>query len=162
MSEFTGNDAYQSTYAQSTGWDGVSGLRSQLYTLVPYQDISPYTRELEKLESYLKEQQKYNRISSETMRRAWKALQLLLQFRKRLKLPVVGIGQSEQVLFEWDQDIHHLELEVFPKGEAELFYLNRDTNKACEAYYEIVNYAFLVIDPEMENYLNYFLRTDEL
>ena len=125
------------------------------------QSTSKYTRKKEQLDCYLKAQVRIGTVDKELVERAWKALQLLIQYKKRIDLPAVGVGESSQILFEWDRGYHHLELEVFITGEAELFYLNRETNKSCEDYYFIESSNILLADEQMKLALDDFLRRNE-
>jgi hypothetical protein len=47
----------------------------------------------------------------------------------RLPTPDACPGPSGDILYTWDRESHHFELEVFPEGPAELFYANRATGE---------------------------------
>lgn len=51
--------------------------------------------------------------------------------------PNVGVGPDGEVMLTWDSPEHHLELEIFPEGTGEFFYLNRKTDEAEEWEYTI-------------------------
>lgn len=57
---------------------------------------------------------------------------------KNVPIPNVGIGpDDDMIMFTWDNDTHHLELEVWQDGHGEWFYLNLVTDAMGEADYAI-------------------------
>ncbi len=45
-----------------------------------------------------------------------------------IDLPDIALGPDRQLLLCWDKGEHHFEIEVFPGGTIEFFYLNHQTN----------------------------------
>ena len=46
----------------------------------------------------------------------------------------IGIGpDDDMVMFTWDRDNHHLEIEVYDDGHLELFYMDKDTEDCISA-----------------------------
>ncbi len=70
-------------------------------------------------------------------RRAWE--QLVKEFGSRVPVPDVGAGPDGQILFSWNNDEHHFELEIMPEGIAEFFYLNMRTDKMWSLSYSVGN-----------------------
>ncbi len=46
--------------------------------------------------------------------------------------PVASVGTEGQILFAWDRDEHHFEIEVFPDEHIEAFYYNLQTGEAWD------------------------------
>lgn len=45
------------------------------------------------------------------------------------RIPAMCTGPDGQVMLSWDDEEHHLELELFTDKPAEIFYRNRKTNE---------------------------------
>ncbi len=66
--------------------------------------------------------------TADTSHIAQLAISLWQQIEHAVKsYPVVSLSPAGQVLFAWDRDEHHLEIEVFPDGHIEAFYYNLQT-----------------------------------
>jgi len=50
----------------------------------------------------------------------------------RLPVPDASPGPDGSLLYTWDQDGHHLELELFPDAPAEFFYTDRASGAVWE------------------------------
>ena len=59
--------------------------------------------------------------------KSWRALSVAAE--NKLPAPDAGVGPDGQLLYTWNKDKHHFELEIFPDGSGEFFYLNRLTNE---------------------------------
>ena len=66
---------------------------------------------------------------------AWLALDKALSYK--LIMPNVGVGTDGEVMYTWDSLDHHIELEIFPEGTGEFFYLNRKTDETEEWEYTV-------------------------
>jgi hypothetical protein len=92
----------------------------------------------QRLRSYLRAVSESGEISEETARLAWKGwTQLWLALPYALPVPDACPGPDGQLLYTWDQDEHHFELEIFPNGSGEFFYRNRTTGKLWGVDYVI-------------------------
>lgn len=61
---------------------------------------------------------------------AWQAWE---DVRAILPMPNAGIGPDGDVLlYTWDKNEHHYEIEVFANGDIEYFYFNRQTSESSE------------------------------
>lgn len=65
--------------------------------------------------------------------RVWSVLNATLS--GRLIVPNAGATPDGHLLFSWDRDHHHLEVEVSPDGVGEFFYLNYETDATWEYDY---------------------------
>jgi len=61
---------------------------------------------------------------------AW--IKLSAELRGLLQVPDAATGSEGEVLYSWDRNEHHLELEIFANDKAEFFYLNRVSNETWE------------------------------
>lgn len=76
-------------------------------------------------------------VSPTTSKSASLAWELLREQNPRLPIPASGVGQDGEILYTWNNDDHHLELEVLPGGTAEFFYMNRRTDALSEGRYHV-------------------------
>ena len=76
-----------------------------------------------------------SRITAKIAMDAWLALDKALSYK--LIMPNAGVGPDGEVMYTWDSPEHHLELEIFPEGAGEFFYLNRKTDDTEEWEYTI-------------------------
>lgn len=61
---------------------------------------------------------------------AWRMWRQLRRAAKdKVRVPNASASGEGQVLYTWNEEEHHLELEIFPDGKAEFFYRNRRTGK---------------------------------
>lgn len=67
--------------------------------------------------------------------RMWRDLSEVME--NKLPVPDVAAGADKQILFSWDNDEHHFELEIFSAGIGEFFYLNYQTDRTWEEEYHI-------------------------
>ncbi len=158
LTTFNPQKPINSTYHVTQSFEGFEReIRLPLQLYRP----SAYTERLEQISAYLHRRLEEGYITSEVISRAWKALLMLLAFNKRLSVPVAGVGGDQQILFEWDRREHHLELEVFASGDAQLFYLNRSTNRTQERDYPIDGSAMVCLNVEMADAFGYFIIGNE-
>jgi hypothetical protein len=69
---------------------------------------------------------------------AWQAwCSIVANTHELMPVPFAGIGPDGAILFTWDNNENHLELEIFADAPAEFFYRNRRTNEAWECEYVI-------------------------
>jgi len=91
-----------------------------------------------KLQKFLDSSTRSGQITDATRRLAWLAWTSLAKIASRkLLVPDAGIGPDGQVLFSWNRNDHHFEIEIFPSGLAEIFYLNFETDEVWEGEYRI-------------------------
>lgn len=89
------------------------------------------------LAGYLHQQAQDGMISQQTMSRALEAWELLCAAAEDLSAPDAAPGPDGQVLYTWDRDRYHLELEIFPEGPAEFFYRDRHTGSLWECDFDL-------------------------
>jgi hypothetical protein len=71
-------------------------------------------------------------------RLAWEAWSTLSNsVGNALLVPDACPGPDGQLLYTWDRDEHHLELEIFPDTPAEFFYENDATGHVWETQFDI-------------------------
>src|SRR5205809_6924017 len=76
-------------------------------------------------------------ICKPTMARTLEAWGRLAAAAKGLPAPDATPGPDGQVLYTWDRDRHHLELEILPAGPAEFFYRDRRSGGLWECEFEL-------------------------
>lgn len=77
-------------------------------------------------------------IGPETNRRARSAwIQVWADTSRQMPVPDACPGPDGELLYTWDRDAHHLELEIPPEGPVEFFYRNRLTEELWEMDYRI-------------------------
>lgn len=92
----------------------------------------------QKLQHYLQSLVRSQMAESFTASIALKAWRDLTNItNKRLAVPDAGVGPDGEILYSWNKEGHHFELEVLPNGLGEFFYLNHQTNEMWEAEYQI-------------------------
>jgi hypothetical protein len=81
------------------------------------------------IETYLQKLEiaPHTRPAALIARKVWQQVQ-----RATRCYPVVSVGADNQVLFAWDYKEHHAEIEVFPDGHTEAFYLNMQTGETWD------------------------------
>ena len=57
-----------------------------------------------------------------------------------IALPSMGFGPDGKLMFCWDRDEHHLELEIEPGQLPEIFYRNRETDEYWGGFYDDHNF----------------------
>lgn len=75
-------------------------------------------------------------ISRDTAKKAilaWVRIWVASNFE--LPHPAACTGPDGRVLYAWDEEKHHLELDIYPDGPAEFFYRNRETRELWEEDY---------------------------
>lgn len=98
--------------AETTSQDSrIAGLRRYLAQVSSYEEEAPLISEATAASSLA----------------AWKAL--WSASGKRLSVPDACPGPDGQLLYTWDREEHHLELEIFPSGRGEFFYRNRKSGE---------------------------------
>jgi hypothetical protein len=98
----------------------------------------PYLPQERRLLAYLHEMKRAGAINENTLslaQKAWDGLRGIVA--GNLLVPTAGTGPDGQVLYTWDRGEHHFELEVFPDGIGEFFYMNRKTDATWEADYSV-------------------------
>lgn len=109
----------------------------------------------QRLYHYLKAIVRTRDIDIQTGEFAWIAWNYLSDaMLNRLSVPDACPGVNGQLLYTWDRDEHHLEIEIFPRASAEFFYRNRISGQLWEDDYEI-NAS---LPEEAIAKLNYFLK----
>ena len=69
-------------------------------------------------------------ISRDTAMLAVKAWKLIWEAsQRRMPIPAACTGADGQMLYAWDREQHHLELEIIPNQAAEFFYRDRETRE---------------------------------
>ncbi len=69
-------------------------------------------------------------ILPDTLEAAWSVLLMMrLAVGTRLPIPLAACGPDKRLMFYWDTDEHHFELELAPFEVAEFFYRNRKTEE---------------------------------
>jgi hypothetical protein len=92
----------------------------------------------QQLHYYLESAIKAKHISADTASIAWRTWRHLLKATSNsLPVPDAGIGPDGQVLYTWKNDEHHFEIEVFPTGIGEVFYLNLNTDEMWDSEYKV-------------------------
>lgn len=66
---------------------------------------------------------------------AWPVWQ---EVKDTLPMPNAGVGPDGELLYTWDKGAHHYEIEVFPDGRKEYFYMHRQTGGTHEGAPETV------------------------
>ncbi len=100
------------------------------------QTPSPELTRFQMLNYYLVSVREAGDIDANTASIAWNAWKLLSGLMgKPLPVPDAAPGPDGQLLYAWNKEEHHLELEFFPNGPAEFFYLNRLSNETWEGEY---------------------------
>jgi hypothetical protein len=92
----------------------------------------------QRLHHYLEEAIKTRDLDAKTASlamRVWRTLSALSS--NELPVPDAGVGPNGQLLYTWNKDEHHFELEIFPDRHGEFFYLNRRTDEMWDCEYNI-------------------------
>jgi hypothetical protein len=77
-------------------------------------------------------------VTPRLARRAWQAWTALSDsVGNALLVPDACPGPNGELLYTWDREGHHLELEIFPDAPAEFFYENDNSGEVWEAAYVI-------------------------
>src|SRR5438093_1546188 len=77
-------------------------------------------------------------VTPQLARLAWQAWSSLSDcMSNALLVPDACPGPSGELLYTWDRDGHHLELEIFPDTPAEFFYENDSSGEVWEAAFVI-------------------------
>jgi hypothetical protein len=92
-------------------------------------------RRVQGLVDYLYQIEDQELITPRLARLAWDAWTTLSNsLGNALSVPDACPGSDGELLYTWDRDEHHFELEVFPDAPAEFFYRNRTSGElwGCE------------------------------
>jgi hypothetical protein len=92
----------------------------------------------QKLQHYLEslvQTKEVARTTASITSRIW--IKLLGALSNNLSVPDAGAGPDGEILFTWNKDDHHFELEIFPDNHGEFFYLNYRTDEMWEHEYKI-------------------------
>jgi hypothetical protein len=90
------------------------------------------------LNKYLSSTVQENMLTQQTAELAlqvWRDLEL--SFGERIQVPDAGIMPDLGVLYSWNNDEHHFEIEISESQQATLFYLNYHTDEMWEMPYII-------------------------
>lgn len=88
-------------------------------------------------------------ISREIHDEADAAFNLLKRlYEGTLQIPATCTGPDGRLMYSWDKDEHHLEVEFIPNELTELFYRNRKTEEIWEG--ELNNFK------DLYQFINYF------
>ena len=109
----------------------------------------------QRLYHYLNAAMREGSLTSHTANLAWAIWNHLSEITLNcLAVPDACPGSQGQILYTWDKDEHHLELEVFPNSPAEFFYRNRIFGQLWEADYQ----ADAPLSEEVSDKLALFLK----
>ncbi|MCE7988193.1 MAG: hypothetical protein DYG89_44100 [Caldilinea sp. CFX5] len=87
----------------------------------------------QRLFHYLQNSVQAQEVARQVAANAWKVWKKLESiFESKLPAPDAGIGPDGQILYTWNQNSHHFEIEIFPEGIIEFFYLNFRTDETWE------------------------------
>ncbi len=92
----------------------------------------------QRLQAYLQEKIRTGDLTMSTAilaARAWAGV--WAKTKRRIPIPDACPGPNGQLLYCWDTSEHHLELEVFPSGDVEMFYRNRTSGELWEYEYVV-------------------------
>ena len=119
---------------------GTGAIVNRSGTIMMQQAPSPELTRLQRLNHYLAFVREAGDIASNTAETAWQTWKMLSSSMDRpLPVPDAAPGPDGQLLYTWNKGDHHLELEIFPNGPAEFFYLNRVSSETWEEEYLIGN-----------------------
>lgn len=95
-------------------------------------------RRVQGLIDYLDQITADSQVTPQLARLAWDAWNSLSAATgNSLPVPDACPGSEGELLYTWDRDEHHLELEIFPAAPAEFFYRNRQTGDLWECEHVI-------------------------
>ena len=87
----------------------------------------------QQLQYYLQQVTEAGHLSPNTASLAWEGWKALsTAMSDRLPVPDACPGPDGQLLYTWDKKEYHFELEIFPDGLGEFFYMNRVTGETWE------------------------------
>jgi hypothetical protein len=111
----------------------------------------------QRLQFFLSDLARSESVEYATAIMAWRTwLALAKAMAHKLPVPDVAAGVDQQILFSWNSGEHHFELEIYPSGMGEFFYLNYKTDKTWEEEYHIGD----PISADVSNYLKLFSLYD--
>ncbi len=92
----------------------------------------------QKLHHYLEAAIKTRDVEAKTATMAMKVWRVMSTLSSnKLPVPDAGVCPDGQLLYTWSKSEHHFELEIFPSGLGEFFYLNRLTDEMWDCEYNI-------------------------
>lgn len=86
---------------------------------------------VQKLSEYLRALSERDRVPIAVVEQAWEAWSALAT-TDAVPVPDAAPGPDGQLLFTWDREAHHLELEFSPGATPSFFYRNRQTAEVWE------------------------------
>lgn len=102
---------------------------------------------VQRLRLFLKELVRSEAVENYTATIAWRMWRELSQeLANKLPVPDVAAGAENQILFSWDNGTDHFELEIFPPGLGEFFYLNYETDETWEEEHHSERVSQSVVD----------------
>ena len=88
---------------------------------------------VQRLQLFLKDLVRQEDVEHYTATVAWRAWRTLSEdLVGTLPVPDVAAGADRQILFSWNSGEHHFELEIYPSGLGEFFYLNYESDATWE------------------------------
>ena len=89
----------------------------------------------QQLKHYITNIRNSGKITNDVAILSWEAWQNLSKTIP-IFVPDAAAGPNGEFIYAWDKNEHHLELEIFPDGVAELFYRNRISSQLWDADYK--------------------------
>lgn len=107
------------------------------------------------LQLYLRSAKQSGATSETTALLAWNAwIDLNKALGQRLTVPDAAYGPNGELFYTWDNEAHHLELEIPAEGPAEFFYRHRGTGRLWEAEYHLTE----TVPEEVQEKLRLFVK----
>ncbi len=128
-------------------------LRKESQDAIERFTVDRFRREFSQLEKYLTDSKNMGLINQHVASLALASwLDLWAISGRTMPVPDACPGPDGQILFTWDENDHHLELEIFPESASEFFYRNRSTDELWGEEYEL----HMSITPSALNKLSLF------
>src|SRR2546425_555455 len=110
---------------------------SEMSTAPPHSEFQ-LLRRVQGLVNYLYQIVDQELVTPRLARLAWEAWSALSNsMGNALLVPDACPGPNGELLYTWDRDGHHLELEILPDVPAELFYENDATGAVWESLFSM-------------------------
>ncbi len=118
-------------------------LEAQAETTSERSRIADLKRYLGQVSSHEEEEPLISESTAALSLKAWSEIWSVSG--RRLPVPDACPGPEGQLLYTWDREEHHLELEIFPDGRGELFYRNRKSGELWDLEYMVEDFIPAVI-----------------